>query len=71
MAQKITKFLISILILVGLVFMVFNFIPQSKASPGLWGTTQWVTHPEEWMEPYHIGLGWYCLDDPSTCVIVP
>ena len=70
MTQKIAKSLIVILIMVGLVFTVFNFVPQAKADTVYYGTTTWKVHHDPGLEDYHIGLGWYCLDDLSNCVIV-
>jgi len=44
MIQKITKCLIVILVLVGLAFTVFNFVPQAKADEVYYGTMTWVVH---------------------------
>ncbi len=69
MAERIIKSLLLILILVGMVFTVFNFVPELHADVH-YGTMEWVIHPEPEQEPYHISLGWYCLDQPSNCSIV-
>lgn len=71
MTQKIVKSLIMLLILVGLVFTVFNFTPQLKADEVYFGTLHWVGHPEPWMEKYKVGdTGYYCLGEHSNCTIV-
>jgi hypothetical protein len=71
MIQKITKGLILMFVLVGLLFTVFNFIPVAKASEVIWGELNWITNPEPWMEKYHVGdTGYYCLGIPSDCCIV-
>jgi hypothetical protein len=70
MTQKIAKSLIVILIIVGLTFTVFNFVPQAKADEVYYGTMTWKVHHDPELEDYHIGLGWYCLDDPCDCSVV-
>jgi hypothetical protein len=52
-----------------MVFTVFNLVPELYADVH-YGSMEWVYHPEPWHAPYHISLGWYCLDEPSNCSIV-
>jgi len=70
MIQKIVKSLIVILIMAGLTFTVFNFVPQAKADTVYYGTMEWIIHANPDQKPYHVELGWYCLGDPSDCSIV-
>lgn len=80
MAPKILKALMIVLVLSGIAISVPNFLPKVEAS-SIWGTTTEIDSPEELWHYYqkygiaglasrHIEDDYYCVDDPSNCVIV-
>jgi hypothetical protein len=65
---------------IGIVLSISNFLPNLLA-PGIYGTTTEISGEYEWawyiqkygndgLNDRHMGGMEFCVDDPSTCVIV-
>ncbi len=74
MAKKIVQAFLMILITMGIMMTISNFMIKPAYASAIWGTEEVVTSLF-WQLVYYLQGRWlydnvYCIHEPSTCTIV-